>query len=100
MIEEAIKNYYGERCPDHDADCIVCKAWQEFDTIEYVHKPMSKDETKEKFWVVRKWFYNPDETDMDKQYYSLESALEALDETNMDGYDKGETGSVYEVTAT
>ena len=41
MIEAAIKNYYGERCPDHDADCVVCQAWQEFDTIEYVHKPMS-----------------------------------------------------------
>jgi len=37
---------------------------------------------------------------MAKHYYSLESAMEALDETNMDGYDKGETGSVYEVTAT
>ncbi len=44
MIEEAIKNYWGERCPDHDADCVVCQAWKEFDTIEYIHKPMSKDE--------------------------------------------------------
>jgi hypothetical protein len=55
---------------------------------------------KEKFWVVRKWFYNPADMDMDKHYYSLGSALEALNETNMDGYDKGKTGSVYEVTAT
>ena len=38
MIEEAIKNYWGERCPDHDADCVVCQAWQEFDTIEYVQQ--------------------------------------------------------------
>ena len=30
--EEAIKNYWGERCPDHDDDCVVCQAWQEFDT--------------------------------------------------------------------
>jgi len=43
-IEEAIRNYWGERCPDYDADCFVCQAWKEFDTIEYVHKPMSKDE--------------------------------------------------------
>jgi hypothetical protein len=56
--------------------------------------------TEEKFWVVRKWFYDPADTDMDTQYYSLDSALEALNETNMDGYDKGKTGSVYEVTAT
>jgi hypothetical protein len=58
------------------------------------------DLPEEKFWVVRKWFYDPADMDMDKQYYSLGSALEALDETNMDGYDKGKTGSVYEVTAT
>jgi len=31
MIEEAIKNYWGERCPDYDADCVVCQAWKEFD---------------------------------------------------------------------
>lgn len=31
MIEEAIKDYYGERCPDYDADCVVCQAWREFD---------------------------------------------------------------------
>ena len=43
-IEEAIENYWGERCPDYDADCVVCQAWKEFDAIEYVHKPMSKDE--------------------------------------------------------
>lgn len=35
MIEEAVKNYYGERCPDHDADCIICQAWEEFDTIKH-----------------------------------------------------------------
>ena len=33
MIEAAIKNYYGERCPDHDADCVVCQAWREFDIV-------------------------------------------------------------------
>ena len=46
MIEEAIKNYYGERCPDHDADCVVCQAWQEFDELKK-HKEngaMSKSE--------------------------------------------------------
>ena len=58
------------------------------------------DLPEEKFWVVRQWFYDPADTDMHKTYYSLESAMEALDETNMAGYDKGETGSVYEVTPT
>jgi len=31
MIEEAIKKYYGERCPDYDADCVVCQAWEQFE---------------------------------------------------------------------
>ena len=35
MIEEAVKKYYGERCPDHDADCIICQAWEEFDTVKH-----------------------------------------------------------------
>jgi hypothetical protein len=34
MIEAAIKNYYGERCPDYDANCVVCQVWREFDTLE------------------------------------------------------------------
>ena len=33
MIEQAIKSYYGERCPDHDAGCVVCQAWEQWDKI-------------------------------------------------------------------
>ena len=33
MIEQAIKSYYGERCPDHAADCVVCQAWEQWDKI-------------------------------------------------------------------
>jgi len=35
MIEEAIKNYWGERCPDHDADCVVCQAWEQWDFLKF-----------------------------------------------------------------
>ena len=34
MIEEAIKNYWGERCPDYDADCVVCQAWASVDHLD------------------------------------------------------------------
>ena len=33
MIEQAIKKYYGERCSDHDDDCVVCQAWAQWDQI-------------------------------------------------------------------
>ena len=33
MIEEAIKNYYGERCPEYDADCVVCQAWEQYSSM-------------------------------------------------------------------
>jgi hypothetical protein len=34
LLEEAVKEYYGERCPDHNPGCIVCQAWAEFDEIK------------------------------------------------------------------
>ena len=33
LIEEAIKGYWGERCPDYHAECPACKAWDEFDVV-------------------------------------------------------------------
>ena len=33
MIEQAIKEYYGERCSDHDDDCVVCQAWEQWDQL-------------------------------------------------------------------
>lgn len=32
-IEEAMKSYWGERCPDHEPECVVCKAWDEYDIM-------------------------------------------------------------------
>ena len=33
LMEEALIGQYGERCPDFDKDCIVCRAWQELDNL-------------------------------------------------------------------
>lgn len=30
-VEEAMTNYWGERCPDHEADCPTCQAWGDYD---------------------------------------------------------------------
>lgn len=32
-IEEALTEYFGERCPDYHKECVCCKAWQEYDIL-------------------------------------------------------------------
>lgn len=32
-IVEAIREHWGERCPDFDANCFCCKAWAEYDRL-------------------------------------------------------------------
>lgn len=32
-IEEAITEYYGERCSDYCAECVVCQAWKQYDAV-------------------------------------------------------------------
>lgn len=32
-IIEAVRDYWGERCPDYDPTCFVCQAWNEVDTM-------------------------------------------------------------------
>ena len=33
LIEEAITEQWGERCPDYDQDCPCCRAWQQMDSL-------------------------------------------------------------------
>ena len=33
LIEEALIEYYGERCPDFAEGCPCCEAWAEFDAL-------------------------------------------------------------------
>jgi len=32
-LEEAMKDYWGERCSDHEAECPTCQAWGEYDHL-------------------------------------------------------------------
>ena len=34
LIKQAIKKYYGKRCPDFEPECIVCQAWAEYDSAK------------------------------------------------------------------
>ena len=34
LLEEAISEYFGERCPDFEPGCPCCRAWAEFDETE------------------------------------------------------------------
>ena len=33
LIEEALTEYFGERCPDYHEECMCCKAWKEYDIL-------------------------------------------------------------------
>jgi len=33
LIEQAITEFYGERCDDYLAECVVCTVWKEYDTL-------------------------------------------------------------------
>lgn len=35
ILRDWIEINYGERCPDFEKDCIVCKAWKMFDELKY-----------------------------------------------------------------
>jgi len=32
-IHEAMEFYWGERCPEHDAECPACQAWKQYDKV-------------------------------------------------------------------
>ena len=34
LLEEAITDHFGERCPDFEPGCPCCRAWAEFDEIK------------------------------------------------------------------
>jgi len=33
-IEEAIVNWWGKRCPDHEDGCPICDSWAEYDALQ------------------------------------------------------------------
>lgn len=32
-VEEAITEYYGDRCPDTEPGCVICDVWAEYDAL-------------------------------------------------------------------
>lgn len=32
-IEEALIEYFGERCSDFEPECVVCQVWKEWDEL-------------------------------------------------------------------
>ena len=68
---------------------------------------MDNNTQSETFWIVRKWFQDDDEVENLVQsgsnygkFWTLEDAERAQFEEFMDGYDKGETGKIFEVKTT
>lgn len=37
VVEPFLKEWFGDRCPDFDENCIVCKKWQLYDKL--IKKP-------------------------------------------------------------
>lgn len=33
LIREAVEEHWGERCPDYDDTCAVCRAWSAYDAL-------------------------------------------------------------------
>jgi hypothetical protein len=33
LLEQAITEYYGERCDDYHSRCTICQAWEEYDSL-------------------------------------------------------------------
>jgi hypothetical protein len=45
LIEDAITEHFGERCPDYMWGCTVCAAWKQYDTLrEMAQEKETKEE--------------------------------------------------------
>lgn len=33
LIEDAITEYFGERCDEYYFECVCCAAWKQYDTL-------------------------------------------------------------------
>jgi len=41
LIEEAITEHAGERCPDFDPECVVCQTWVEYDQLKQMQEVLA-----------------------------------------------------------
>ena len=51
LIEEAITDYWGERCDDYHERCVCCAAWKEYDLLRDGARALAKGAMKE----IAKW---------------------------------------------
>ena len=40
LIIEALRVYWGDRCPEDNAHCQTCRAWAEFDSLVDSHNDL------------------------------------------------------------
>ena len=41
LVEEAVTEYAGERCPDFDSECVVCQTWAEYDRLKQMEEVLA-----------------------------------------------------------
>jgi hypothetical protein len=34
LVEEAVTEYFGERCPEYEPGCACCEGWKQYDTLK------------------------------------------------------------------
>ena len=50
-IEQAMTDYWGERCDSYEQGCPACDAWGEYDALlSHERKPLSDEEIAEEFY--------------------------------------------------
>ena len=33
LVEQAITEHWGEKCPEYEQGCVVCQAWREYENL-------------------------------------------------------------------
>lgn len=51
LVEDAITEYFGERCDDYDERCACCAAWKEYDLLSDGARALAEGAMKE----IAKW---------------------------------------------
>jgi|LauGreDrversion2_6_1035139.scaffolds.fasta_scaffold64839_3 hypothetical protein len=44
LVEKAVEEYWGMRCPDYMWGCTVCAAWKQYDTMREMALESKKEE--------------------------------------------------------
>ena len=43
ISKEVLVKFYGDKCPDYDKDCVVCKAWRTYEKGKYVVEKVNRE---------------------------------------------------------